>query len=153
MINVTISLTPLSRMKLSTFIKWTSTFSSSGMLGVVFHQIDQYIIVFRDVGCCFSSNGPVHFRHQGCWVLFFIKWTSTFSSSWMLGVVFLSYSNFNRASCQQTVENLIRHCSLWRLILACTICLYTFVVYVTHICCIVFSSNWIIIGYRAVLAI
>ena len=70
MINVTISLTLLSRMKLPTFIKWTSTFSSPGLLGVVFH----------------------------------------------------SYSNFNRTSCKQTVENLIRHCSLWRLILACNIC-------------------------------
>ena len=29
----------------------------------------------------------------------------------------------------------------------------TFVVYVTHISCIVSSSNWIMIGYRAVLTI
>ena len=36
---------------------------------------------------------------------------------------FHSYSNFNRISCTQTVENLIRHGSLWRLILACTTCL------------------------------
>ena len=107
MINVTISLTLLSRMKLPTFIKWTSPFSSSGLLGVVFH----------------------------------------------------SYSNFNRTSCKQTVENLIRHCSLWRLILACIICLCpikrtlvlcelnTFAVYVTHISCIFSSSNRIMIGY------
>ena len=52
----------------------------------------------------------------------FIKWTSPFSSSGLLGVVFHSFSN-NRTSCKQTVENLIRHCSLWRLILACAICL------------------------------
>ena len=95
----------------------------------------------------------------------FIKWTSPFSSSWLLGVVFHSYSNFNRASCKQTVESLIRHCSLWRRILVCTICLCptkrklglyglnTFVVYVTHINCIVSSSNWRMIGYRAVLTI
>ena len=71
MINVYISLTLLSRMKLPTFIKWTSPFSSSGLLGVVFH----------------------------------------------------SYSNFDRTSYKQTVENLAKHCSLWRLILACAICL------------------------------
>ena len=75
---------------------------------------------------------------------------------------FHSYSNFNRISFKQTVENLIRHGSLWRLILACTTCLYptkktpvyyglnTFVVYVTHISCIVSSSNWIMIDYRMV---
>ena len=109
-INVTISLTILSRMKLPTFIKWTSPLSPSGLLGVVFH----------------------------------------------------SYSNCNRTSCKQTVEKLIRHCRMWCLILACTICLCptkrtlvlyvlnTFVVYVTHISCIVSSSNWIMIGYRAV---
>ena len=112
MINVINSLTVLSRMKLPTFIKWTRPFSSSGLLGVVFH----------------------------------------------------SYSNSNRTPCNQTVESLIRHCSLWRLILVCTICLCptkrtlcyglnTFVVYVTHINCIVSSSNWIMIGYRAVLTI
>ena len=111
--NVTISLTLLSRMKLPTFIKWTSPFSASGLLGVVFH----------------------------------------------------SNSNFNRTSYKQTAENLIRLCSLWRLILACIICLYaykknasliwvnTFVAYATHISCIVFSSNWILIGYRAILTI
>ena len=54
-INVVISLTLLSRMKLPTFIKWTSPFSSSGLLGVVFH----------------------------------------------------SYSNFNRTSCKQTLKSLI----------------------------------------------
>ena len=113
MINVTISLTLLSRMKLPTFIKWTSLFSSSGLLGVVFH----------------------------------------------------SYLNFDGTSCKHTVENLIRHCSLWCLIFACTICrcptkrtlvkygLNTFVVYVTRISCIVSSSNWIMIGYRAGLTI
>ena len=110
MINVTTSLTLLTRMKLPTFIEWTSPFSSLGWLGVVFH----------------------------------------------------SYSNFNRTSCKQTVENLIRHCRQWLLILACTICLCPtktlvlyglniFVVYVTHISCIVSSSNWIMIGYRVVL--
>ena len=95
----------------------------------------------------------------------FIKWTSPFSSSGLLGVVFHSYSNFNRTSCKQRLESLIRHCSLWRLVLACTFCLCpakrtlvlkglnTFVVYVTHISCIVSSSNWIIIGYTAVLTI
>ena len=71
MINVTISFTLLSRMKLPTFIKWFSLFSSSRLLGVVFH----------------------------------------------------SYSTFDRKSCKQTMENLIRHYSLCRLILACTICL------------------------------
>ena len=113
MINVTLYLTLLSRMKLTTFINWTSPFSSSGFLGVVFN----------------------------------------------------SYANFNRTSCKQTVDNLIRHCSLLRLILAKTICLCPtkrtlvvygvniFVVYVTHISCIVSSSNWIMIGYRAVLTI
>ena len=39
----------------------------------------------------------------------------------LLGVVFHSYLDFNRISCKQTVENLIRHYSLRRLILACTI--------------------------------
>ena len=50
---------------------------------------------------------------------------------------------------------------MWRLVLACIICLCptertlvlyglnAFVVYVTHISCIVSSSNWIMIGYRA----
>ena len=37
---------------------------------------------------------------------FFIKLTSQFSSSGLLGVVFHSYSNFNRTSCKQTVESL-----------------------------------------------
>ena len=109
MINVTISLTLLNRMKLHTFIKWTSPFSSSGLLGVVFH----------------------------------------------------SYSNFNRTSYKQT-ENLIRHCSLWRLIMACTICLCptkknASIIWVKYFCCICYShqlyfssSNWIMIGYRAV---
>ena len=36
MINVTISLTLLSQMKLPTFIDWATPFSSSGLLGVVF---------------------------------------------------------------------------------------------------------------------
>ena len=53
----------------------------------------------------------------------FIKWTSPFSSSGLLGVVFRSYSNFNRTSCKQRLESLIRHCSLYCLILVCTICL------------------------------
>ena len=61
----------------------------------------------------FKSNETSHF----------IKWTSPFSSSGLLSVVFHSYSNFNRSSCKQTVENLIRLCILWRLILACTDCL------------------------------
>ena len=34
----------------------------------------------------------------------FIKWTSPFSSSWLLGFVFHSYSNFNRTSCKHAVE-------------------------------------------------
>ena len=92
----------------------------------------------------------------------FIKWTSPFSSSGLLGVVFHPYSNLNRTSCKLTVENLIKQCSLWRLKRACTIYLCptkrtlvlyglnTFVVYVTHISCIVYSSNWIMIGYWAV---
>ena len=113
MLNAIISLTLLSRMKLTTFIKWTSLLSSSGLLGVFFN----------------------------------------------------SYSNFDRTSCKQTVGNLIRHCSLWRLILACIICLCptkrtqvwyglnTFVVYVIYISCIVSSSKWIMIGYRAILTI
>ena len=95
-----------------------------------FYQMYQSIFVFRFFGCCFS-------------LLF----------------------NFNRPSCKQTVEKLIRHCSLWGLILACTMCLChtkrtlvlyglnTLVVYVTHISYIVSSSNWIMIGYRAVLNI
>ena len=37
------------------------------------------------------SNGTVHFRYKGCWVLFF-----------------RFYSNFNRKFCKQTVETLIR---------------------------------------------
>ena len=112
-INVIISLTLLSRMKLPTFIKWTSPFSSSGLLGVVFH----------------------------------------------------SYSNFNKISCKQPVESLIKHCSLRASDLdlyylsmfhkknAKLIWVKFFVVYVTHINCIVSSSNWIMIGYRAVLTI
>ena len=80
-------------------------------------------------------------------------------------MLFFILIHFNRTSCKQTVESLIRHCSLWRLILVCTISLCptkrtlgqygltTFVVYVTHINCIVSSSNWIMIGYRAVLTI
>ena len=42
MINVTISLTILSRMKLPTFIKWNSPLSSSGLLCVVFHSYSNY---------------------------------------------------------------------------------------------------------------
>ena len=111
-INVIISLTLLSRMKLPTFIKWTSPFSSSGLLGVVFH----------------------------------------------------SYSNFNKTSCKQPVESLIKHCSLRASDLdlyylsmfhkknAKLIWVKYFVVYVTHITCIVSSSNWIMIEYRAVLS-
>ena len=94
MINVTISLTLLSRIKLPTFIKRTSPFWSSGSLGVVFH----------------------------------------------------SYTNFNRKSCKQTVENLIRHCSLWRLISACTICLCptkknASLIWVKYFCCICYSHQ------------
>ena len=81
----------------------------------------------------------------------FIKYTCPFSSSELLGVVLHSYLNFNRSSCKQTVESMIRHCSLWRLILACTIYsmshkqkarlrwVNTFVAYVTYIYCIVSS--------------
>ena len=93
MINITISLTFLSRMKLPTFAKWTSPFSASGFLDVVFH----------------------------------------------------SYSNFNRISYKQTVENLIRHGSLWRLILACTICLCptknASLIWVKYFCCICYSHQ------------
>ena len=92
MINVTISLTLLSRMKLPTFVKWNSPFSSG----------------FLDVGC-----------H--------------------------SYSNFNRVSCKQTVENLIRHGSLLRLILACTTCLCptknASLIWVKYFCCICYSHQ------------
>ena len=89
MINVTISLILLSRMKLPTFIKWTSPLSPSGFLDSVFY----------------------------------------------------SYSNFNRISCKQTVENLIRHGILWRLILACTTCLCptkknASLIWVKYFCCI-----------------
>ena len=91
MVNVIISLTLLSRMKLPTFIKWTSPFSSSGLLGVVFH----------------------------------------------------SYSNFNVTSCKQTAESLIRHSSLWHLILVCTICSCptkrTLVLWVEYFCGICYS--------------
>ena len=41
--NVITSLTILNRMKLLTFIKWTSPFSSSGLLGVVFHYYSNLI--------------------------------------------------------------------------------------------------------------
>ena len=95
------------------------------------HQMDQSIFVFRVGGCCF----------------------------------FYSYTNFNRTSCKQTLENLIRHCSLWRLIF----CMYYLsmshkkdasLILVKYFCCICYShhffvssSNWIMIGYRAVLTI
>ena len=49
-----------------------------------FYQMDQYIFVFRVVGCVFFSF---------------------------------------RTSCKQTVESLVRDCSLGRLILVWTICL------------------------------
>ena len=42
MINVTISLTILSRMKLPTFIKWNCPLSSSWLLCVVFHSYSNY---------------------------------------------------------------------------------------------------------------
>ena len=85
-----------------------------------------------------------------------IKWTSPFSSSGFFGVVFHSYSNFNRTSCKQTVENLIRHCvvasdlGLYYLSMshkksASLIWVNTFGVYVNDISYIVSSSNWIMI--------
>ena len=58
---------------------------------------------------------------------------------------FYSYSNFNRTSCKQTVGNLIRHCSLWRLILACTICLCptknTSLIWAKYFCCVCYSHQ------------
>ena len=42
MINVTISLTLLRRMKLPTYIKWTSLFWSPWLLGVVFHSYSNF---------------------------------------------------------------------------------------------------------------
>ena len=97
MINVTISLTLISRMKLPTFIEWTSPFSSKGLLDVVFH----------------------------------------------------SYSNLIRTPCKQTVENLQPVASdlgLYCLFMshkknANLIWVNTFVVYVTHVSCIVSSLN------------
>ena len=64
----------------------------------------------------------------------FIKWTSPFSSPGLLGAVFHSYSNFNGTS----TENLIKHCSLWRLILACTTShkKNASLILVTYVCCI-----------------
>ena len=108
MINVTISLTILNRMKLSTFIKWNSPLSSSGLLCVVFH----------------------------------------------------SYSNYNRTSYKQTVEKQIVASDIGLYYLSMShkknasliwVKYLTIVVYVTHISCIVSSSNWIMIGDRAVL--
>ena len=95
-----------------------------------FYQMDQSFFVFRVLGCCFS--------------FLFI---------------------FNRTSCKQTVENLIRtlqyvasdlglyYSSMSHKKNACLIWVNIFVVYITHISCIVSSSNWIMIGYIAVLTI
>ena len=75
----------------------------------------------------------------------FIKWTSPFSSSGLFGVFFPFLSKFfYRTSCKQT-ENLIRHCSLWRLILACTICLCPTkrtLLWVKYFCCICYSHQF-----------
>ena len=61
--------------------------------------------------------------------------------------VFFSFLfKFNRISCKQTVENLIRHDSLWRLILACTTCLCptkknASIIWVKYFCCICYSHQ------------
>ena len=52
-----------------------------------------------------------------------INWTSPFPISWLLGGIFHFYSNFKICFCKQTVENLIRRCSLLRLKWVCTVCL------------------------------
>ena len=51
-----------------------------------------------------------------------INWTSPFPISGLLGGIFHFYSNFKRNVCKQTVENLIRHHILLRLIWFCTVC-------------------------------
>ena len=75
----------------------------------------------------------------------FIKCTRSFSSLWLLGIVFHSYSNFNRTSCSQTMEILIRHCSLWRPILICTICLCltknAWLIWIKYFCCMCYSHR------------
>ena len=66
-------------------------------------------------------------------------------------------------SCKQTVENLIRHCRLWSLILACTICLCptknASLIWVKYFCCVCYShqlycffieldNDWICSGFN-----
>ena len=41
----------------------------------------------------------------------------------LLGVVFILIQILIEYPVSKKIENLIRHCNLWRLILACTICL------------------------------
>ena len=105
MINGTISLTLLSRMKLPTFIKRTSPFSSSGFVGGCF-------------SFSFKSNRTVEKPNQ-----------TLQSVASDLGLYYMSMSHKKNAS----------------LIWVKYLCLY-----VTHISCIVSSSNWIMIRYRAV---
>ena len=51
-----------------------------------------------------------------------IIWTSPFLILGLLGVIFHFNSSLERNFCKQTVENLIRHCILRRLVWFCTAC-------------------------------
>ena len=52
-----------------------------------------------------------------------INWTSPLPFKGLLGRYFLIYQSSNRIFFKQTVEILIRHRILWRLIWFCTVCL------------------------------
>ena len=51
------------------------------------------------------------------------NWMSSFTTLGILGGIFHFHSKFDRILCKQTLETLIRHRILWRLIWVCTVCL------------------------------
>ena len=116
MINAIISLTHLSRIKLSTFIKWTSPYSFSGLLGIVFHSCSNFYRTFSK-----QTVGSL-IRHCILWCLILVCTICLWQPK-------ERYANkgqihFYRTFSKQTVGSLIRHSILWCLILVCTICLW-----------------------------
>ena len=78
----------------------------------------------------FKSNETSHFYRMDQ-SIFVIR---------VVGCCFSFLFNSLRTFCKQTVENLIRHCRLLRLILACTICLcltkIASLIWVKYFCCV-----------------
>ena len=99
----------------------------------------------------FKSNETLHFYQMN----------QSFLSSGLLAFVFHSYSNFNRANSRkpdQTLQSVASDLDLYYLSMSHK--KNASIIWVKYFCCIFYShqlyfssSNWIMIGYRAVLTI